>query len=388
MAGAPTDEVKELWREIHALLAQQQLPVLEQLLPGASESQLAELEASLGAPLHRALQESLRVHNGQLEGSVFMNGYRFLSAEEIFDDWDILRNALPPTAALSMSRAGAKTVRSSDSNAWCPAWLPFMMSDGDGFFCHAGTGAVRHSFFGAAFEGKTHSSMASWFRDCIVLPLQTGSCHVADGELTVRDLLDHVEAGVAKRPCIMVRYSDELTATVGRESEALPRHIMDVAEMTEYLERTRPILRSCLFMSYFFKQHRQQYYEHLQAVRDEGAWEAWLAFFLRGVVDVSQQATDTVRRVLALREDHRRIITEQLGRAAGNGHRVLEYLYDHPIVSVHDVQNLIGTSYPAANGLVARMWKLGILKESTGHARNRRFTYQSYIQLFHEDAPE
>ena len=78
------------------------------------------------------------------------------------------------------------------------------------------------------------------------------------------------------------------------------------------------------------------------------------------------------------------MITETFGRAAGHGHRVLEHLYEHPIVSVHEVQNLIGTSYPAANALVARMVEMGILREFTGQARNRRFMYQSYIQLFQD----
>ena len=63
------------------------------------------------------------------------------------------------------------------------------------------------------------------------------------------------------------------------------------------------------------------------------------------------------------------MITDNLGRAAGNGHRVLEHLYQHPIVSVNEVQDLIGTTYPAANDLVARMEESGILQESCFHSR-------------------
>jgi cell filamentation protein, protein adenylyltransferase len=81
-----------------------------------------------------------------------------------------------------------------------------------------------------------------------------------------------------------------------------------------------------LYLSHYFKQYRQSYYEHLQAVRDRGAWEAWLAFFLRGVTEVAGEAAETARRVLQLRELHRAAITAQLGRAAGNGHKVLESL--------------------------------------------------------------
>ncbi len=156
--------------------------------------------------------------------------------------------------------------------------------------------------------------------------------------------------------------------------------------ITFLLCERKALVKPVLYLSHFFKQHRQAYYEHLQAVRDNGAWEEWLAFFLRGVLEVSAQATDTARRILALREKHRSMVTEKLGYAAGNGHHVLEHLYERPTVSVSDVQGLIGTTYPAANTLVARMADCGILRELTGRSRNRVFGYRDYIDLFHDGA--
>lgn len=147
---------------------------------------------------------------------------------------------------------------------------------------------------------------------------------------------------------------------------------------------TKPVL----YLSYFFKRHRQQYYEELQAVRDTGTWEQWLAFFLRGVIAVSEQSTDTVRRILALREEHRRVITDNFGRAAANGHRLLEHIYSRPVVSVDDVQKLIGATYSTANNLIARLVEHNILHEFTGQVRNRAFRYQSYIDLFRDTEPE
>lgn len=143
--------------------------------------------------------------------------------------------------------------------------------------------------------------------------------------------------------------------------------------------------RPVLYLSWYFKAHRQDYYDHLQAVRDRGDWEGWLAFFLRGVFVVSQQASETARRVLLLREQHRQAITDLVGASAANGHRTLEYLYQHPIVTVKQVQALIGTSYPAANNLVNRLVDLGILHEMTGHKRNRRFLYRDYLHLFNDE---
>ena len=100
---------------------------------------------------------------------------------------------------------------------------------------------------------------------------------------------------------------------------------------------------------------------------------------------MSGEAGETTRRVLLMREQHRAAITANLGRAAGNGHRVHESLFDRPIVSVAEVQKLTGTSFAAANQLVARMCDLGILQEMTGQSRNRRFRYEPYVRLFTED---
>ena len=140
-----------------------------------------------------------------------------------------------------------------------------------------------------------------------------------------------------------------------------------------------------LYLSYYFKRFRQSYYDHLQAVRDSGAFEEWLIFFLTGIAEVSGEASATARRILLLREEHRHLIAERLGRAAGDGHRALEYLFQHPIVSVNEVRELNGTTYPPANQLVERLTEIGILAEVTGQTRNRRFRYDPYIRLFAEE---
>jgi Fic family protein len=143
-----------------------------------------------------------------------------------------------------------------------------------------------------------------------------------------------------------------------------------------------------LYLSHYFKRHRQAYYDMLQAVRDAGDFEAWLAFFLRGVKEVSIDAADTARRIVALREEHRRAITDGMGRAAGNGHRVLEWLYEQPIASVKEVGELLGTTFAGANQIVQRLEDLGVLREFTGRARHRRFRYDAYVRLFSEEAEE
>lgn len=152
--------------------------------------------------------------------------------------------------------------------------------------------------------------------------------------------------------------------------------------ITFLLCEKQALARPVLYLSHYFKEHRQEYYDRLQGVRDSGDWEGWLRFFLRGVAQVSVEAAETARRILVLREEHRRQINDRLGRVASNGHRVLERLYEKPVVSVDDVRGITGTTFPAANDVVQRLVELDILKEITGRARNRRFLYAPYVALF------
>ncbi len=149
--------------------------------------------------------------------------------------------------------------------------------------------------------------------------------------------------------------------------------------------------RPLLYLSYFFKKHRAEYYSLLQNVRDTGDWEAWLKFFLRGVAEVADEATSTARRISNMREDHRARISSEMGRAAGNALTLLEHLYQHPIVSVNDVSQLLGVAFATANRLVDGLADHGLLTETTGQRRNRVFAYDPYLLQFRDEqtaAPE
>ena len=152
------------------------------------------------------------------------------------------------------------------------------------------------------------------------------------------------------------------------------------------LTEKRLLSKPVLYLSHYFKQHRSEYYERLQAVRDAGDWEGWMAFFLEGVIEVSRQATHTAAAILRMREAFRTRITEGLGRAAANGQRVMDRLFDHPIVTVATVREWLGLTPAGANQIVARLETIGLLREITGYARNRRFRFEPYLQLFEETA--
>jgi Fic family protein len=154
--------------------------------------------------------------------------------------------------------------------------------------------------------------------------------------------------------------------------------------ITFLLVEKRLLTKPVLYVSHYFKRHRAEYYERLQAVRDAGDWEGWLDFFLCGVVEVSREATQTAAAILRMREEYRARITERLGRAAANGHRIMERLFDQPIVTVARVREWLGVTPAGANQLVGRLVDIGLLREITGYARNRRFRFEPYLKLFEE----
>jgi Fic family protein len=134
-----------------------------------------------------------------------------------------------------------------------------------------------------------------------------------------------------------------------------------------------------LYLSYYLKLHRSEYYDRLMAVRTNGDWEGWLRFFLRGVAETAGEAADTAERIFELREKHR---TLALAETGANGLKLLSLLFEQPLVNVNLVTHELGVTFPTANRLVARFVELGLLTETTGQRRSRVFRYEPYLRLF------
>ena len=102
--------------------------------------------------------------------------------------------------------------------------------------------------------------------------------------------------------------------------------------------------RPLLYISYYFKKYRTEYYDCLQAVRDSGNWEGWLKFFLRGVYEVAQEAAATARKIVTLKEEHRQLVLNTMGRRSGNAIALLESLYFRPIFTVEHAEKITNLS--------------------------------------------
>lgn len=142
--------------------------------------------------------------------------------------------------------------------------------------------------------------------------------------------------------------------------------------------------RPLLYISYYFKKYRAEYYDRLQAVRDNGNWEGWLKFFLRGVYEVAQEAAATARKIVNLKEEHRQLVLDRMGRRSGNAIALLESLYFKPIFNVEHAEAITNLSYPNANTLIKDLSDIGLLEEITGQKRNRAFSYAPYLAVFQD----
>jgi cell filamentation protein, protein adenylyltransferase len=138
-----------------------------------------------------------------------------------------------------------------------------------------------------------------------------------------------------------------------------------------------------LYLSLYFKQHRDEYYRLLDRVRTSGDWEAWVDFFLEGVATTATSAVETAQRLVALfKDDTARI--QASGRAAAAMLRVLQALHERPVLTVNEVSRRTGLSFPTAAKGMTGLADLGLARELTGNRRNRVFAYDRYLAILGE----
>jgi Fic family protein len=136
-------------------------------------------------------------------------------------------------------------------------------------------------------------------------------------------------------------------------------------------------------LSLYFKTHRDHYYQLLQSVRTEGAWNEWLSFFLEGTEATARQAAETAVELLRLfSEDRKRI--QALGRPASSALRLHEFLQKRPLMTIAAAADELQLSIPTVTAAVRHLMDLEIVREATGRSRNRIFAYQRYLLVASE----
>lgn len=138
-----------------------------------------------------------------------------------------------------------------------------------------------------------------------------------------------------------------------------------------------------LYLSLYLKAHRDAYYDLLQRVRVEGAWEAWVEFFLDAVRATADQAVEAAQRILSTLEADRRQI-EGIGRQSGSALRLHRHLERYPIISIPRAAAALDLTRPTVAAAIEQLVRLGILRETTGRQRGRLFAYDKYLAILSE----
>lgn len=135
-----------------------------------------------------------------------------------------------------------------------------------------------------------------------------------------------------------------------------------------------------LYLSYYFKKNRLEYYDRLMAVRENGDWEGWIKFFLKGVSITADEATATAKEILELKLQCESRIVSNGFPAVYNG--LLEGLFIQPALTINDVVEILNISYPTASKIVDNLCKLDILFDITpNQRRNKRYAFTTYLEI-------
>ena len=134
-----------------------------------------------------------------------------------------------------------------------------------------------------------------------------------------------------------------------------------------------------LYLSYYFKSNRIEYYDRLMAVRKLGDWENWVKFFLRGIASVSDEATESAKLIIRLKENYTHILSNKNNN---NYIKLLDNLFEYPYVTKNKVAELLDITYPTASSIVEEFVKFKILIDTTpNQQRNKKYCFSEYVTI-------
>ncbi len=148
-----------------------------------------------------------------------------------------------------------------------------------------------------------------------------------------------------------------------------------------YLVSKGILKKPILYLSDFFEKNRKLYYENLMLVRDTNNLSQWFKFFLVGIIETAKNGITTFDNILQLQKLTESSI-QTLGSRAANAKKIVDYLYNRPMINAEKVSEIAGLSMPSAYKIIADLEKLDILKEITGSQRGRVYIFNSYLGIF------
>lgn len=150
--------------------------------------------------------------------------------------------------------------------------------------------------------------------------------------------------------------------------------------ITLFLMEKKVLSTPALYISYFLKKNRVEYYDRMTEVRAKGNYEQWVTFFLRALLESAEDATATIDELIALHDKNAAVISG-MGRAAKNAMLVFEYLEANPIIEIRKTAEALSITFNTASSAVKRLTDAGILVQTTNASRNRTFAYEDYLSI-------
>lgn len=135
-----------------------------------------------------------------------------------------------------------------------------------------------------------------------------------------------------------------------------------------------------LYISYFLKKNRVEYYDRMTEVRTKGNYEQWIIFFLQAIMESAGDATSTIDELITLHDTNTSVISK-LGRASKNTMLVFDYLASNPIIDIGKTAEALSITFNTASSAVRRLVDAGILVQTGGGGRNRTFAYEAYLDI-------
>jgi Fic family protein len=150
--------------------------------------------------------------------------------------------------------------------------------------------------------------------------------------------------------------------------------------ITLFLLEKKVLSTPALYISYFLKKNRVEYYDRMTEVRTKGNYEQWVTFFLRALLESAEDATATIDKLIALHGKNAAVISD-MGRAAKNAMLVFEYLEANPIIEIRKTAEALSITFNTASSAIKRLADAGILVQTTNASRNRTFAYEDYLSI-------
>lgn len=153
--------------------------------------------------------------------------------------------------------------------------------------------------------------------------------------------------------------------------------------ITLFLIEKKVLSTPALYISYFLKKNRVEYYDRMTEVRAKGNYEQWVAFFLRALLESAEDAISTIDKLIVLHDKNVALISS-MGRAAKNVLLVFEYLEANPIIEIGKTAEALSITFNTASNAIKRLSNANILKQTTNASRNRTFAYDEYLCILRE----